>query len=255
MSEGTHTLEATKEIERQQMLLVRDNENLDLWFTYYDTDPNMAQQADKGSYKFTTVDATYQRFRITALWGPYGGKWGLRNLEWSFSKEADGRIAEMILQADFFYPSKEGKEVSFPILNDWPWRRAGETAKKLQTNTITKALSYLGVSCDLWDGKFEDDPYREFQNGGPMANIEKADDIISKLQNAPADKLEAWWEAAKKRGLNKHNFMKAQAAYRACRLKHDAAFMFGGDESDVQETDGDDLRDTTGGTDDGDGDV
>lgn len=223
-------------------MLVRDNPNLELWFTFYDTEPTMVRNADKGSYKFSTVDATYSRYRLTALWGPYGEKWGLRIKNYEFTKEADGRLAEMVIFAEFFYPGRDGKQVTFPIINDWPWRRAGETAKKLQTNTITKALSYLGISADLWDGKFEDDPYQEYQTGGVAAKAMKADEICDHLRTAPdLETLERYWEAAQKRGLNRHNFGNAQAAYKQHKTTLESHDLFGGSDdvsTDMEPGDG-----------------
>ena len=223
-------------LTKQQALLVRDNPNNELWFTFYDTDQQMVKEADKGSYKFHTVDATYTRYRATALWGPYGDKWGLKDIQYEFTKEADGRLAEMVMLATFYYPGPNGQRVEFPIINDWPWRRAAETAKKLQTNTLNKALSYLGFSADIWDGKFEDDPYLEYQTGGLGVKAQKAEDVIGALSTAAdLETLERYWSAAQQRGLNRHNYGRAKTAYQQRKTTLEAGDLFGGSDEHSQE--------------------
>jgi hypothetical protein len=217
--------------EDQKELFGPDNTNLALWNRFFLTDGNYVRKADKGSYKFHTVDASYNRWRATALWGPYGRRWGLRDMKVDYIKAPDGRIEEAILHATFYYPGTDGKETAFEVINDWPYRRAGETLKKLWTNTVTKALSYLGVSGDIWFGRFEDDPYLEQQTGSPVAM--KGDDMIAKVRKAPADKLEKWYEeASQKRGVNRFYYGKLKEAYDARRLEIEANATFGGSEDD-----------------------
>jgi hypothetical protein len=220
----------------QQGMFSINNENLSIWNTFYMTDAQFARQADKGSYKFTTVDATYQKWRGTALWGPYGQRWGLRDMKVEYIKEPDGRISEAILHATFYYPGQDGQEASFEIINDWPWRRAAETLKKLHTNTLIKALHYLGFSADVWFGRFEDDPYRQEQTG--LAVSAKSDDMIEKVRHAPADKLEEWYKtASEKRGVNRFYFGKLKEAYDARTLEINADVFGSSDDAELGATD------------------
>ena len=140
----------------------------------------------------TYWDATYAKEQATELWGPYGIKWGLRNIELTplVAKEV---IHGVLIQCEFFCPFAE-----FEIVNDWPYRPHGDTMKCLFTNTIKKALTMLGWAADLYTGDFEDyvpeDPKRRpvsvlVQDG--LRHIGKADSIAD-LEDAVAwakDKL------------------------------------------------------------------
>ena len=139
-------------------------ENLKLWKSVEKTPPDMTKLVAFGKRKYTTIDPQWQLRVATALWGPYGHRWGMRNLDCKMvetqATDAQGRYVEsvVILKADFFYPL-DGEEVSFEILNDDKFRSGDDTLKKLVTNTRSKALSWLGFSADVFLGKFDDAGY------------------------------------------------------------------------------------------------
>lgn len=140
------------------------NTNLKLWKLVEKTPPDMTKDVRYGKRHYTTVDPQYQLHVATSLWGPYGHRWGMRNLEWSIVEthetDADGHylLSAIILKAEFFYPC-DGKEASFEIMNDDRFKADDETLKKLVTNTRSKALSWLGFSADVFMGKFDDTSY------------------------------------------------------------------------------------------------
>ena len=139
-------------------------ENLKLWKSVDKTPPDMTKQVAFGKRKYTTIDPQWQLRVATALWGPYGHRWGMRNLDCKMvevhASDAQGKYLEssVFLKADFFYPV-DGKEVSFEIWNDDKFRSGDDTLKKLITNTRSKALSWLGFSADVFLGKFDDTAY------------------------------------------------------------------------------------------------
>lgn len=100
-------------------------ENLRLWKSVEKTPPDMTKHV-KARGGYTTVDAQWQLRVATALWGPYGDRWGMRNLDYRFIDIHDRddkrtfMTSSVVLKAEFFYPSN-GKEVSFEILNDDKW--------------------------------------------------------------------------------------------------------------------------------------
>ena len=138
-------------------------ENLRLWKSVEKTPPDMTKHV-KARGGYTTVDAQWQLRVATALWGPYGDRWGMRNLDYRFidihdrDEKRTFMTSSVVLKAEFFYPSN-GKEVSFEILNDDKWTSGDDTLKKLITNTRSKALSMLGFSADVFLGKFDDANY------------------------------------------------------------------------------------------------
>ena len=139
-------------------------ENLRLWKSVDKTPPNMTKLVSYGKRKYTTIDPQWQLRVATALWGPYGDRWGMRNLEYRFidihdrDEKRTFMTSSVVLKAEFFYPVN-GKEVSFEILNDDKWTSGDDTLKKLITNTRSKALSMLGFSADVFLGKFDDAKY------------------------------------------------------------------------------------------------
>lgn len=139
-------------------------ENLKLWKSVEKTPPDMTKLVSFGKRKYTTIDPQWQLRVATALWGPYGHRWGMRNLDCKLVETHDGdekgrfMLSNVLLKAEFFYPV-DGEEASFEIWNDDRWRAGDDTLKKLITNTRSKALSWLGFSADVFLGKFDDSGY------------------------------------------------------------------------------------------------
>jgi len=120
--------------------------NLEFWQSVQETDPNYTKKVEYGSHSFTAVDAYYRIMRATELWGPYGKGWGLKDIEYKFLDQL------AILKAVFFSPESE-----FQITNSI--KISADFAKKIETDTITKALSRLGMCADVFLGRFDDDRY------------------------------------------------------------------------------------------------
>lgn len=121
-------------------------ENLELWKSVEETDPKYVKRVEYGARVFDAVDAYYRLKLATELWGPYGKAWGLYDIEYRFHENL------AILKGTFKYPDGE-----FPISNSI--KVDTEFAKKIETDTITKALSRLGFCADVYMGRFEDSTY------------------------------------------------------------------------------------------------
>lgn len=149
---------------------------------------------------FTAVNQQYQLERATNLWGPYGDCWGMDVVETKFvSNSADQTV--VWLHAKFYYPSPvDGARVEFDVINDTPLKIGDETAKKLWTNTRSKALSYLGFSSDVYSG-FHDSPAYKRDEVLRDSN-DMMDRILSKIETATTDaelkKVRDWTENARK---------------------------------------------------------
>lgn len=135
---------------------------------------------------FTSIDPMYQAQKATEKFGSYGKGWGLAKSELDFSQIALTRLA--IHKAVFFYVL-DGERSEFVIHNAIEVISSkGYTdvdfAKKLETNTISKALSKLGFSADVFLGKFDDGSYVDLRNY--EESIEKAenrnDEITKKTE-------------------------------------------------------------------------
>lgn len=132
-------------------------DNLSLWQRIGKTDPKFTKEATtKGG--FTSISAYYQIETATKEWGVYGESWGLKEIKVDYSLLEITGLA--VMEAVFFCPVS-----SFPINNAITVKGLGSSyvdadfMKKLQTNTITKALSLLGMSNDVFKGQFDDQAY------------------------------------------------------------------------------------------------
>ncbi len=157
--------------------------NLKLWKSVEKTPPDMTKDVKFGKRHYTTVDPQWQLRVATALWGPYGHRWGMRNIKYnivemkvndkivletrddqnkivqSVEQSADFIKYSIILEADFFYPVGDGETAEFQIINDDKYQADDDVLKKIMTNTRSKALSWLGFSADVFLGKFDDTNY------------------------------------------------------------------------------------------------
>lgn len=123
-----------------------DTNNLELWNAVEETDPNYVKKVEYGERVFDAVDAYFRLKVATEMWGPYGSTWGLYDIEYKFHE------SYALLKCRFNYPGGE-----FPISNSIKVRP--DFIKMIETDTITKALSRLGFSADVYMGRFEDDTY------------------------------------------------------------------------------------------------
>ena len=138
-------------------------DNLAIWESVEKTDLDFTKTVNqRGGY--TSISPQYQAKMATEKFGPYGYGWGLAESDFDMSLfEATGMV---IHKAVFFY-LLDGAVITFPISNainpqmgtgdkkrndeDWP--------KKVETNTISKALSRLGFNADVFMGLFDDREY------------------------------------------------------------------------------------------------
>lgn len=158
--------------------------NLKLWRSVEKTPPAMTKLVSFGKRKWTNIDPQWQLQKATDKWGPYGHRWGMRNIKYQIvevksndkvaleTKNEKGDVVQsteiladfikysIILEAEFFYPL-DGKEVAFQIINDDKYSVDDDVLKKIITNTRSKALSWLGFSADVFLGKFDDTKYVE----------------------------------------------------------------------------------------------
>lgn len=148
-------------------------QHLALWNAVSKTDPTHTKQVNqRGGY--TAIDPTYQTMQATKQFGPYGTGWGLRNIEYDYGL-LDRSLPMVLIHAEFFYPGG-AFEISNAISPTMGKSGAPDTdfAKKIETNTISKALSRLGFNADVFMGQFEDHQYIEHR--AQEAALEKAED-------------------------------------------------------------------------------
>ena len=134
------------------------DKNMELWNQVCTTDPRWLKWVPKKHGGYCSVNSQKQRKLCTELWGPYGAKWGLRNLRYQ-TKDPRERLT-----CEFFYPIEDA-EVFFTVvvsvmlkdrLKDGTLVDADEIEKKLITEAQSKALSFLGFSSDVYEGEWSE---------------------------------------------------------------------------------------------------
>jgi len=145
------------------------DENMSLWNQVERTDSNFTKKGNKGGYKFTSVNPQYTIKKATALWGSCGEGWEIHS-EGHPVEAAEGNKV-WIEKVTIKYPgpaSGEMCEVSQYGVSMFAYMTKGENGylkvdeeapKKALTNGISKTLSLLGFSADLWLEYYDDPSY------------------------------------------------------------------------------------------------
>ena len=150
---------------------------LGLWNRLEETDVRYVKSFDRGSFKGTAVDATYNVKRVSDLLGPVGYAWGWEvkseRLDTFGVGEDQQVIHTCVLRAWFRQPGDGSKEfvehVGHTKAAYWTRaRRPGdkprfvvdeEFAKKSVTDALSKVMVNLGASADIWLGRFDGNKY------------------------------------------------------------------------------------------------
>ena len=145
-----------------------DNKNLEFWKSVEKTDPSKTKKVNFGGNKYTAIDPYYRIKNATEKLGMYGEGWGFRSSDIEELKIDDENWVAKF-KGIFFY-KLDGKVGEFPVFSSSKmiYKTNGangylkiddDYAKKIYTDALTKALSYLGFNTDIFMGKFEDEKY------------------------------------------------------------------------------------------------
>jgi hypothetical protein len=151
--------------------------NMEIWNVLNKTNPNFTKPLPGyGGKKLTTIDPMYQIQMMTERFGPVGKGWKY-NVEYKYQ---DGLIfAEVCVQ---YYQDHKwyeyGPVCSVQNLSKSNNKLDDEAPKKAMTDAMTKAFSHLGMSADVFLGKFDDSKYVE--------NLEK--EFATKVVEIPKKK-------------------------------------------------------------------
>lgn len=154
------------------------SKNTALWDSVEKTDRKFTKQvAQRGGY--TSICPQYQLGEATKAFGPYGKGFGLSvsKLDMSLFES----IGLVVHNAVFFYVVN-GERSEFPINNAIEAKKTTRNgvfidvdfAKKVETNTVSKALSKLGFNADVFMGLFDDVSY--IQELDAELSVKKADE-------------------------------------------------------------------------------
>ncbi len=198
------------------------------------TDPKFTKHVKGfGKPDFTNVDTYYLIQEATKEYGLYGKGFGLKSINYEHMTLPDGTILA-ILHGVFFF-----KDGEFPITNsdkllyevkaktyqgkETPayMKLDEEIYKKLETNTIGKALSRIGFGSDIYMGKFEDQAYVNEAIGESSISLEQVQQLTPLITATKTD-IVAFNKAygiGKLSELKQEDFQKALAQLRTKQAK------------------------------------
>lgn len=132
--------------------------NLELWRKVETTNPKYTRKANVKGNNITSISPQFQVMNATEQFGSYGSKWGLKDMCIDYTLKDIGLVS---FKATFFYPKGEFEIInSIQLYRDNAMTKIDDNfAKKLETDTLTKALSKLGFNADIFLGKFDDVRY------------------------------------------------------------------------------------------------
>jgi len=140
-----------------------------IWESVQTTDKKHVKEVKLGARKFSAIDAHSQIMTATKLWGPYGSRWGVQDEQFTPILTNGNDVAIIIYTATFYYP-----EGAFPINSDIRlnelvkskdyWKVNMDFAKKVSTDAMTKGLSKLGFSADVFMGAFDGNKYEGIES-------------------------------------------------------------------------------------------
>ena len=167
-----------------------NEKNFYIWDDLKHTDPKYTKPFSKfGGKELTTIDPMYQVMCMTGMFGPVGKGWRFKN---QFTYTEKNVFAEVILQ----WKENEQWFAYGPISSVCSlYKKNGglddEAPKKAATDALTKAMSYIGVSADVFLGAFDNNKYKElmtekFSSNGSADNVKVLDP--AKLKEMKNDK-------------------------------------------------------------------
>lgn len=136
-----------------------EKNNLILWNKVEKTNPNYTKNAKVGGMKITSIAPQYQIMQVTEQFGVYGETWGFRNIELSY--DLVEKFNMVVFKGTFFFPEGEFEIInSCKLYMDRNLTMVDDNfAKKIETDSLTKAISKLGFNADIFLGKFDDQRY------------------------------------------------------------------------------------------------
>ena len=166
-----------------------EDQNMTLWDSVKKTDPEYTKAVRmRGGY--TSISPQYQIMKATEQFGSYGSGWGFESIELNLDHVES--LGLVMVKAVFFYVVA-GEKSTFPINNSWAVKMGDRVdddfAKKAETNTMSKALSKLGFSADIFMGEFDNPDYVESISN--EFSLEKAEDKIEEKAKQD-DEHEEW---------------------------------------------------------------
>ena len=142
-------------------------ENMRIWKEVRVTDPAHTKGVTRGR-KFTAIDAMYQVQRATEVFGPVGIGWGY-DVDYCFHIEnlPAPMVPHVVANVTVWHGDRANRFGPVMAIHPLVAKYSSgaqfddDAPKKALTDALTKALSHLGFSADVFLGKYDDNKYVE----------------------------------------------------------------------------------------------
>ena len=161
-------------------------DNMRIWQAVEKTDPAHTKHVSQRG-GFTAINANYQIMQATKQFGPIGIGWGYVSGEPIFHDTL------LFVPVTLWYGDRSN--TFGPMLGCEEWksdkgRVDSDASKKATTDAITKLLSQLGFSADVFLGKYDNQKYveelaEEFANKPATINDAQIAELQTLIENAP----------------------------------------------------------------------
>lgn len=151
------------------------SDNLSLWSKVSKTNPKHTKQVPQGGgRKLTAIDAQYQIQEATRVFGPMGIGWGVKNQSFDvFKANPNDHREDLYIYNGTLWYKYEGEYGEMELASEIPvytkkidkstrevsYYQNSDIRKKVSTDALTKGLSRLGFSADVFLGLFDDNKY------------------------------------------------------------------------------------------------
>jgi len=167
-------------------------DNMKIWKSVEKTNPKYTKEVNFGR-KFTSINAQYQLMCATEQFGACGDGWGVDDE--NFLMVTDGLLG---YQATFWWKDKDQKLKTFAInssiaTHNKSGKLDDDCFKKVSTDALTKGLSKLGFSADVFLGMWDDNKYvaqvkEEFsEKKKPSAKKKMTKEVMDAMMKAIKD--------------------------------------------------------------------
>ena len=143
-----------------------------VWKSLHRTNPAFTKPSRIGQFEFTSIAPQWQIMRMTERFGPIGQGWGYEAEHGVIVFAPNAAVATCDVAVwwtgDDGLHHRYGKirgmcEVAGTYKTGTNIRIDDDAGKKAMTDALTKALSHLGMSADVFLGKFDDVKYKTEQ--------------------------------------------------------------------------------------------
>lgn len=161
-------------------------DNMAIWQAVEKTDPDHTKRVSQRG-GFTAINANYQIMQATKQFGPIGVGWGY------IAGEPIFHDSLLFVPVTLWHGNRSN--TFGPMLGCEEWKSSkghidSDASKKATTDAITKLLSQLGFSADVFLGKYDDQKYVE-----TLREEKRKEDEPALITDEQRDQLQAAIEA------------------------------------------------------------